>query len=355
MDARQPLHALTWLVWALAAAASVQLAPNPLYVALVLAISAAVVATNALDSPLAKGFPLLVGLGLTFALVRVVLTVATTHGVGDVLFSLPSARLPQILGGFTVGGTVEVPVLLQSASEGLVIVGVLAAFAAFNAVVSHHELVRSAPAAFFELGLVLTVSLAFVPVTLQAIGAVREADKARTGGRIVRRGRLVRQAVPLLETGMERAVSLAESMDSRGFGHQAPTRHEAVGGWLGVGALLSLAGTFLALVGGAPPVSAALLVALGAGLFAAAVALTSAGRRRVRYRPRHLVLTDWLVLSAAIAAPATLAMLSVLHDDTLRWSVSPLALPSVSAPAVVALLALALPAFLRPPNGVAPR
>ena len=31
------LHAVTWLAWAVAAAACVQLAPNPLYVALVLA------------------------------------------------------------------------------------------------------------------------------------------------------------------------------------------------------------------------------------------------------------------------------------------------------------------------------
>ena len=58
-----PLHALTWLVWAAAAAACVQLAPNPLYVALVLAIAALVVSTHRLDTQLARAFPLLVGLG----------------------------------------------------------------------------------------------------------------------------------------------------------------------------------------------------------------------------------------------------------------------------------------------------
>jgi len=46
---------------------------------------------------------------------------------------------------------------------------------------------------------------------------VRDADRARTGGKVMRRGRLLRQVVPVLELGLERAVTLAESMDSRAF------------------------------------------------------------------------------------------------------------------------------------------
>src|SRR5207253_8636159 len=109
---------------------------------------------------------------------------------------------PRMLGGFRVGGTVVLPVVLQSATEGFAVVGIMAVFGAFNAVVSHYELVRAAPRAFFEPGLVLTVALAFVPSTVAAVSAVREADRARTGGRVVRRGRLVRLTVPILETGM---------------------------------------------------------------------------------------------------------------------------------------------------------
>ncbi len=76
---------------------------------------------------------------------------------------------------------------------------------------------QSLPRAFHELGLVVAVGVAFVPTTITAIHDVREADQARTGGRPVRRGRLIRQIVPVLENGLERAVTLAESMDSRGF------------------------------------------------------------------------------------------------------------------------------------------
>ena len=115
-----------WLVWALAAAACIQLAPNPVYVALVIGIASVAVSLHAQPGPYAHAFPLLLAVGTLFAVVRMLLTVVTTHGVGDVLFTTPHFGLPQLLGGFTVGGTVELPVVLQSLAEGFAIVGVMA-------------------------------------------------------------------------------------------------------------------------------------------------------------------------------------------------------------------------------------
>ena len=137
-----------------------------------------------------------------------------------------------------MGGTVELQVMLQSLAEGFAIVGVMGVFGAFNSVVSHSELVESTPRAFFELGLVIVVGLAFVPSTLAAIHDVREADRARTGGRVVRRGRLLRQVVPVLELGLERAVTLAESMDSRGFARAGASPRDRAAGWWGLASLL---------------------------------------------------------------------------------------------------------------------
>src|SRR4029079_2989200 len=132
-----------------------------------------------------------------------------------------------------VGGSVELPVILQSLAEGFAIVGMMAVFGAFNGVVTHSELVQSTPRAFYEVGLVVVVALAFVPSTLAAIGDVRDADRARTGGRVVRRGRLIRQLVPVLELGMERAVTLAESMDARGFARGGAGPRDHLGRWPG--------------------------------------------------------------------------------------------------------------------------
>ena len=167
------------------------------------------------------------------------------------------------------------------------VVGVMAVFGAFNATVSHYELVQSIPRAFYEIGLVVIVALAFVPSTIGAIDAVREADRARTGGRVVRRGRLVRMLIPILESGMERAVGLAESMDARGFARGGPSPHDRLAGWLGLGSLLALGGGFVALVSGTETVAAVLGVA-GVIALVAAATLASRGTRRARYRPRRV-------------------------------------------------------------------
>ena len=346
------LHSLTWLAWAIAAAATIQLAPSPVYVLLVIGVSAVVVELHAVDSPLARAFPALLLLGVAFGLLRVVLTVATTHGTGDVLFTAPDATLPSALGGFTVGGTVELPVLLRAGSEALAIVGMMAAFGAFNAVVSHHELLQAAPRSFYEPGLVVTVALAFVPSTIAAVGAVRDADRARTGGRAVRRGRLLRQAVPILESGMERAVALAESMDARGFGHHPPPPAERWAAWLGAASLLSLAAALVALVGRTSTVALG-LSACGAVLLVAAIAVSSRATARVRYRVRKLRPVDWLLGALAVAAPLAIGAFAAAGDSSLRWATTPLRLPEFN-PLVALAIALLLAPALRPAGTARP-
>jgi energy-coupling factor transporter transmembrane protein EcfT len=332
----------------MAAAASVQLAPNPFYVTLVIAIAAVVVEGHALDGPLAGAFPVLLIAGVVFAVLRLVLTVLTTHGGDDVLFRLPEATLPALLGGFTVGGTVELPVLARAAAEGWALVGILAAFGAFNAVVSHYELVQAAPRAFYEVGLAVTVALAFVPSTVQAVGAVREADRARTGGRVVRRGRLLRQVVPILETGMERAVALSESMDARGFGHGPAARGEVAAGWLSLTALLSLGGCFVALVARADRVATVLALA-GSAALVGAVVMVSRASARVRYRRRRLTAREWAIGAAAWIAPVGIGVLAGRGDTSLVWPGPEMGVPGLNLVVVVLLAALVVPALQRRP------
>ena len=338
-------HAGVWMVWALAAAAGVQIAPSPVYVALVIGIAALAVSLHARPGPYARAFPILLGVGVFFAVARTLLTALTTHGVGTVLFTLPEATLPRLLGGFTVGGPFELHVVLQSLVEGFAIVGVMAVFGAFNSVVSHSELVQSTPRAFYEVGLVVIVALAFVPSTLTAIADVREADRARTGGRVVRRGRLLRQLVPVLELGMERAVTLAESMDSRGFARVGADARDQAAGWCGVVSLLALGGAFVALIGERRTLASVLGLAGAVGLVVAVV-LASMSTERVRYRPRHMTRADWLVAAAALLAPVALAVSSIAGDDSLTWfATSTLRWPTLHLAPALALLPLLVPVF----------
>lgn len=340
-------HSLAWLAWALGAVAALQLAPSALYVTVVVLMAVLVVEVHGRPTRLARTFPFFLTLGAVFGSVRVAIAALTTHGAGQVLFTLPGLTLPRILGGFTVGGTVELEVLLRAASEAFAIVAMIAVFGAWNAVVSHDEILQSVPRAFHELGLIVSVALAFVPSTLASVRATREADRARTGGVVVRRGRLVRLVVPVLERGMERAVALAESMDSRGFGHAPAGRSETASAWFGLGALVALGGAFAALVGRASG-AANLLGVLGAALALVAVTLASRGSSRVRYRPRRMTRGDWSIALVSVLSPLLVGAIALSGDRTLTWEPGRLQTPGFNPLVVLALLALSAPAAFPP-------
>jgi energy-coupling factor transport system permease protein len=330
----RPYHAVTWLVWALAGTTAVQVASSPVYVVIVVGIAWLMVSAYGLSGPFARAFPILLTLGVVFAFMRVALMALTTHSGLDVLFTVPSFTLPDFLGGFTVGGSIELPVVLQAANEGLVIIGVIAVFGAFNAVTSHYELVQAAPRAFYEVGLIIVVALAFVPSTVAAV-------------RVVRRGRLLRQLVPVLECGLERAVNLAESMDSRGFAHGGASPRDKAAGWCGVGSLVALASAFVALIARSTTLAAVLGLTGVAGLLIA-IRLASAGEARVRYRPRRMTRADYLVCAGSVATPVALAIISLAGDGSLSWATSPLHWPALHVAPVVALVGLMTPLLRRP-------
>jgi energy-coupling factor transport system permease protein len=255
--------------------------------------------------------------------------------------------VPRLLGGFTVGGAVSLPVVMQAAAESFAIIGIMAAFGAFNAVVSHHELIQVVPRAFYEVGLIVTVAVAFVPSTIGAVQRVIEADRARVGGqRPPRRGRLVRRAVPLIESGAEQAIALAESMDSRGFARADATATDKAAATGALIALLALAAAFVALVARATVV-AAVLGAVGCAAIVVAISVASKAADRPRYRPRPVTRRDRTVAGIALAAPVLMALRAVAGDGTLVWSTSPLRLPGVSWAAVAAIALLAVPAAVR--------
>jgi len=340
---------VAWLVWAVAGAATVQLAPSTVYVALVIGLAWLIVEVHAPDGPYRRAFPALLAVGVVFALIRVVLSALTRHDGINVMMTLPDFVTPRLLGGFTIGGTVEAHVVLDSLAQSFAIIGMLAVFGAFNAIASHYELVQSSPRAFHELGVVTTVALAFVPSTIESIGAVWEADKARTGGRSVKRGRILRSIVPVLERGMERAVALSESMDARGFGFESSTRGDLYAGWCGLGSLLALAGAFVALVGRARPAAIALGIVGVFLLVLAAVFASGRTRDRRRYRHRRMAATDWAMAGVALLAPVTLGLLGFAGNDSLRWTAgSPLQWPAFEPLVVLALIPLLAPLVRTP-------
>ena len=228
--------------------------------------------------------------------------------------------------------------------------GVIAVFGAFNAVVSHYELVQSAPRAFYELGLVVVVALAFVPSTIAAVVDVaRSRPRAHRGpGRAARPARCASSS-RCSRAGSNARSTLAESMDSRGFAHGGAAPGERAAGWFGAGALLALGGAFVALVGAGDrrsrPGSAC------AGL----VGVVGGDPARVDGR-------DPRPLPAAPPHPgrpprhagprsrprSRSAIISLAGDDSLSWVASPLHWPSLHVLPVVALVGLLAPLLRLP-------
>ena len=353
----RPWHSVAWLVWALAGAATVQLAPSPVYVALIIGIAWLVVEVHAPEGPYRRAFPVLLMLGVVFTLFRIVISALTAHSGIDVIVTLPELTVPRLLGGFTVGGTVEAGVILQAVQQGFALIGMLAVFGAFNAIVSHYELVQSSPRAFHELGVITTVALAFVPSTVESVSAVREADRARTGGRSIRRGRILRSIVPVLERGLGargRALGIhgRSGLRVRGEHARRPGRRLV----RARRAARARGRVRCPRRPGAQPAAIGFGLA-GIGFLIAAAWLASGRTRdRRRYRHRRMAPGDWAMVAGSLVTPLVIGIVGLAGEDSLAWVPSPVHWPTFQPLVALALVPLLLPLTRvpRPPSDAAP-
>jgi len=190
-------------------------------------------------------------------------------------------------------GTVDANNVAFAAMEGMRLATILVVFGTFNAVTDPFGVVRMAPRRFHEPALAAALALSIAPRTIASAQRVREAQTLR-GLRTTGLRSLPALAIPILETGMEDAVTLAESMDARGHGHGTRSRYRPQP-WnrrsiLCTGAALTAAGAFSAAaftgVGGLHPSTFPLLwPEVSAGLLAAAGLLAVPGLSRSRGAP----------------------------------------------------------------------
>jgi energy-coupling factor transport system permease protein len=185
-------------LWALCGGLVVMTTTNPFYLLPLVAVAWVVHAACRRPGPQARSFRIFLVFGGLTILTRTAL----------VLF------LPDIQPGNVV----------EAAMEGLRLAVLLTIFGAFNTVSDPFGVLRLSPRRFHEPALAASLALSIAPRTIAAVSTVREAQQLR--GIEVRRLRsLVTLAVPVLETGMEEAVVLAESMDARGHGRGRRTRY----------------------------------------------------------------------------------------------------------------------------------
>ncbi|MFA5889730.1 MAG: energy-coupling factor transporter transmembrane component T [Actinomycetota bacterium] len=339
-------HATAWLAWCASAATLVLVIGNPFVTLTAIAALAVVAVAFAAPGPEGRSYLLMLKIGLVFLAARVALFGLTGHAGSTTLVTLPSVGLPQWLGGFSLGGAVTGEVLGQQLADGLKIAAFLVCFGVFMSVVETYRVLRLLPRFAFEAGLVLGIALAFIPVLMRSAASVRDAQRLR--GHRFRGLRSLRPlVVPVLANALERSLTLAASMESRGYGRaqRIPDRVEAAARSAALVSLCAVtAGGALVLFGRTLP-GAALAVLGGAGLAGALRALARSVQR-TRFRPDPADVWDRVLIGGSFALMAFTVAASKLGGA--HWY----AYPSVSWPALDARL-IALAAALVLPVGLA--
>lgn len=350
------LHPVAWWIWALGLLVAGSATSNPAVLTVLLCVLALVVARRRPDAPWAGAFGVSLRLGAVVIASRMLLQVVFNVPVGiHVAFWLPAVSLPDWLAGIRLGGMVTWESLLVGFSEGLRLAVMIAAVGAANSLASPSRLLRSVPAALYEVGVAVVVALSVTPNLLADARRVSAARRLRgfDEGRV---RSFARSAGPVMEGGLERSIELAAAMDARGYGRlgQIPARSRHLHSILVLAACTGvLVGLFALFDTAAPrPLGWSLLLA---SVILAVAAVRAGGARRLRtsYRPDPWAVPEWL--TAATGVVVALGFLWLSGSPGLAVTTSPLAWPAVPGGAVAVLLLGLLPGFVTPlPPGLRP-
>ncbi|HPH96870.1 MAG TPA: energy-coupling factor transporter transmembrane component T [Anaerolineaceae bacterium] len=323
------LHPLTWLLWLMAVMSAISTTRNPFYqLLLVLGIMVAGEAAGRSRSWFSPAW-----LGMVLGISVLLSGLFYRYG-NTVLIRIPE-NIPLI------GGAITAEALVYGATNGLILCGVLVAFALFNRKVSYAVLLRWIPRAFYPLTLILSIALTYVPVTIRQFEQIKEAQMVR--GHEVRRLRdWLPLFLPLLISGLERAIALSEAMMARGFVKTLPySRHNTL--FFG-GFLILLAGWVVGLF---PDMGLASGLLAAAGFAMMGLVIWKIGRNSQRSVYRKLAFS-WLDIIAAVSLAPFFLPLILRENFPVEMSYSPypqLQLPPFNPVVLVILMGLIFPAL----------
>ncbi|MFE3766843.1 energy-coupling factor transporter transmembrane protein EcfT [Streptomyces sp. NPDC059104] len=345
------LHAGAWWLWALGLATAASRTTNPLLLGLIVGVAGYVVAARRTAAPWARSYGAFVRLGLFVIGLRLLFSVLLGSPLpgAHVLFTLPELPLPGWAQGIRLGGRVTAEQLVFAFYDGAKLAALLICVGAANALANPARLLKSLPAALYEVGVAVVVAMTFAPNMVADVARLRTARRLRgrpTGGVKA----VLQIGLPVLEGALERSVAVAASMDARGYGRTArvPAAVRHTTNALTLGGLLGMcAGTYglLAAEGAAYG-----LPVLGIGLVLALAGLRLGGRRsvRTRYRPDRWGVRAWLVAGSGAAVAALLVRAASVDPEGLRPGVVPLVAPTLPLWPAAAILIGLLPALVAP-------
>jgi len=344
--------ARAWFLWVLTTLVAVSSARNPLYTLLLLLVAAVVAVVCQRREGAVAGQQAALS-PLRFAAIAVptsALFNALTVHIGDTVFLDLPGWLPLL------GGPVTLEALAFGLQNGLVLTGIFSGFAVFNQMTAVRDLVALVPRAFHEAGVVISIALTYAPQTIRSLNRIRQAQAVR-GHRVRGLRDWPPIVVPLLVSGLERSMGLAEAMVSRGYGATSDEAQPVrTTGGLAVGLLALLGGWLLFLFRPAGREAGLVWMVVGGALVAGVVWSSGRSVHHTVYRPRRWRVRDTLVVAGCVLALAAVLLPSPFGLNTLYYAPYPrLTLPAFDPWVGLGLLGLLMPALVgremgRPPE-----
>jgi len=302
------MHTLAWLSWVVLVMSVALITTNPFYLVLILLCVLLVAALAPRTEQAVAGMRALIIFGCSMLVISALIAVVNGNYGDHVLFTIPGPELPGWIGGLHLGGPVSGEGLAAALIRGLAILCVFLAFGVFNGAVSPHRVLRTAPAALFHAGLVVTVGLTLLPASIDDLRRIREM-RALRGAPTGLRG-LPGLVVPAVLGGLERSMRLAEAMEARGYAAEPATSR-----WPGLlGALsapLLLAAAWAWFYYDQLRALAAVAAVLGVAAIGAWALLSARARRTTKLHNEPLAVADRVGIAFSCAALASIGVLSV--------------------------------------------
>jgi len=270
-----------------------------------------------------------------------------------VLFTLPQLQLPAWAAGIRLGGPVTAEVLAYTAYDALRLGLMLVCLGAANALANPKRALRSVPAALYEASVAVVIALSVAPQLVESTQRIRRAQRLR-GGTATGWRSVTGVVLPVLADSIDRSLSLAAGMESRGFGRTRAGRRPsrwATGALLGA-MLLATLGGFLVLAAESPAGRGAGIACLAAGAVGVVAGLRHSGRRLsvTRYRPEPWTPRDTVIVAAGALSLVVAAVLgSTAFPEThalMNPSTNPLVWPALHPAMALILLGVLAPLTL---------
>jgi energy-coupling factor transport system permease protein len=209
-------------------------------------------------------------------------------------------------------GAVGVQALMGGATDGLRLAAIILSIGMASSLANPRTLLRSTPSALYEIASAISVAINLAPQMISSLQRVQKARSLR--GRSKGLGSMAGTVIPVLEDAIDSSLSLAASMDSRGFGRRGNLSKSLVLGarlssLMAVG-FLSIGG--FALLVGQTQTLGWVLLSLGIVSSATSIRINSKTQIRTRFEIEKFQLFDFLlfVFSAALLIGAFMGWFS---------------------------------------------